>query len=102
MPVWHDGRTVRGYKSEQFVDAWLRVVDVRGVSCVRTDPASEAPPNGPNASNAETPERPKPLVVGDDGLLELLDRALTDGHITESERRERRLSHFAVRGRGAM
>ena len=29
MPVWVDGQTVRGYKREQFADAWLRVLGVR-------------------------------------------------------------------------
>jgi hypothetical protein len=36
--------------------------------------------------------------VGDDDYLELLDRALADGFITEQERRARRRTHFAVRG----
>jgi Protein of unknown function (DUF3631) len=76
MPVWIDGQTVRGYKADQFLDAWLRVLGVRGVrgvrsgfpsqdrltgpnaltpsenGGVRSDPASEAEPNAPNAPNA--------------------------------------------------
>jgi hypothetical protein len=39
-------------------------------------------------------------LVGDDGYLELLDRALRGGFVTDHERRRCRLLHFAVR-RGA-
>jgi AAA domain len=37
-------------------------------------------------------------VVGDDGYLELLDRALANRMITEKERRQRRLIHLTIRG----
>jgi phage/plasmid-associated DNA primase len=40
--------------------------------------------------------RPLP-IFGDDGYLELLDRALAGGHITEQERRQRRLFHLVAR-----
>lgn len=43
-----------------------------------------------------------PPIVGDDGFLELLDRALEGGHITDRERRERRLLHFTLRCLGAV
>jgi hypothetical protein len=36
-------------------------------------------------------------LPGDDGFLESLDQALAGGSITARERRERRLTHFAIR-----
>jgi hypothetical protein len=39
----------------------------------------------------------RPVVIGDDDYVELLDRALAGGFITEQERRQRRLLHFAIR-----
>jgi Protein of unknown function (DUF3631) len=54
MPVWVDGQTVRGYKAEQFTEAWLRVLGVRGVSDVRSGSSIEAAPNAANAPNANT------------------------------------------------
>lgn len=60
MPVWVDGETVRGYKREQFQDAWSRYLPdaaVSGVRAVRAGLPDEAPPNAPNAPNAQgTPQ----------------------------------------------
>jgi hypothetical protein len=53
MPVWIDGKTVRGYKAEQFADAFHRVLGVRSVSAVRSDATSHTPPNVPSAPNAQ-------------------------------------------------
>jgi hypothetical protein len=39
----------------------------------------------------------RPVVVGDDNYVELLDRALAGGFVTEREHRRRRLLHLAVR-----
>jgi hypothetical protein len=52
MPVWVDGKTVRGYKREQFENTWLRVLGVRGVSNGRYGSPSDAAPNAPTAPNA--------------------------------------------------
>jgi hypothetical protein len=52
MPVWIDGATVRGYKADQFTEAWLRVLGVRGVRGVRSGSSTDAAPNAPNAPNA--------------------------------------------------
>ena len=52
MPVWVDGKTVRGYKSSQFDDAFLRVLGVRSVRNVRNESPSQKTPNAPNAPNA--------------------------------------------------
>jgi hypothetical protein len=96
MPVWNDGQTVRGYKLEQFDEPFARVLGVRGVRCVRSQSASHAAPNSPNAPNASGDEAPI-IVVGDDGYLELLDRAHAGGFVTDLERRERRLLHLTIR-----
>jgi hypothetical protein len=52
LPVWVDGKTGRGYKLEQFADAFHRVLSVRSVRTVRSGTATDAGPNGPNAPNA--------------------------------------------------
>jgi hypothetical protein len=52
MPVWTDEGTVRGYKAEQFGEAFARVLGVRGVRSVRSGLAPDAAPNRPNAPNA--------------------------------------------------
>jgi hypothetical protein len=52
MPVWTEGRTVRGYKAEQFEEAWFRVLGVRSVRNVRSESPSQKTPNAPNAPNA--------------------------------------------------
>jgi putative DNA primase/helicase len=52
MAVRVDGKTVRGYKVEQFQDAFHRVLGVRSVSSVRSGSTSQAAPNAPNAPNA--------------------------------------------------
>jgi hypothetical protein len=57
MPVWIDGEAVRGYKREQFADAFARVLGVRSVRDVRSGSSSHAAPNAPNAPNAEDAER---------------------------------------------
>jgi hypothetical protein len=57
MPVWVEGATVRGYKREQFEDAWARYLPplqggVRSVSTVRSGSSNHAAPNAPNSPNA--------------------------------------------------
>jgi hypothetical protein len=85
MPVWADGHTVRGYKVEQFADAFYRVLGVRSVSSVSSVLPSEAEPNRPNPPNAQgTNGRPS---LGDPGFPMVLDRAFAEGHITAGELR---------------
>jgi Protein of unknown function (DUF3631) len=93
MPVWVDGRTVRGYKAEQFADAWLRVLGVRGVRSVRSgsqsqddltppntlgeegvrpNPFSDAAPNAPNAPNTSYAENGREWLAAD-GIWRSLD-----------------------------
>jgi hypothetical protein len=80
MPVWADGQTVKGYKSEQFADAWLRVLGVRRVSEVRSGSSIEAapnPPNRPNPARAEQ-ERQGEQAQRDTERWESLEHALLD------------------------
>jgi hypothetical protein len=65
MPVWVDSQTVRGYKAEQFTEAWLRVLGVRGVSAVRSGTSIEAAPNAANAPNAIGAEEHASAAVPD-------------------------------------
>jgi hypothetical protein len=68
MPVWVEGRTVKGYKREQFENAWSRHLPVQGevreVSGVSPGPEIEndlTEPNPPNPS-------PNPGVSGNPAL----------------------------------
>jgi hypothetical protein len=98
MSVRHDGKVVRGYRVEQFADAFARVLTVTTVTPVTTEAASQARCNGDNACNANHAAAAPIIVVGDDGYLDLLDRAHRNGHITDRERRDRRRLHFTIRG----
>jgi Protein of unknown function (DUF3631) len=94
MPVWVDGKTVRGYKAEQFDEAFLRVLGVRSVRNVRSESASQAAPNTPNAPNASgTGESPLP---GDDGFLDWIANGHRDGWITTEEALVRQRTHELV------
>jgi hypothetical protein len=50
--VWVQGETVRGYKREQFADAFHRVLGVRSDRSLRTGSSSDAAPNAPTTPNA--------------------------------------------------
>jgi hypothetical protein len=99
MPVWVDGETHRGYKLEQFEDAWLRVLGVRSVRSVRSESPSGAAPNTPNAPNTLGAEQGKPLapLLGDPGYPLFVDAACQNGHITEHELVELAALHKLVR-----
>ena len=86
MPVWADGETVRGYKVDQFADAFSRL-GVRRGSSVRSETRSQAAPNVPNAPNAPNASRAESPVpaVGDETFLTWLFRRLEQGLITEAE-----------------
>jgi hypothetical protein len=75
MPVWVDGQTVRGYKREQFADAWHRVLGVRDVRDVGSGSSTDAAPNAPNAPNAIDGEGAKNgdahLTLDDDAIAAL-------------------------------
>jgi hypothetical protein len=103
MPVYSDGKTVRGYKADQFADAFQQfgLPSVRSVRCVRHEGTSEAGANAPNASNASTAgvrsngRRPLP---GDAGYPTVLARAFENGHVTEQEMGELFELHRALAG----
>jgi hypothetical protein len=98
LPVWVDGKTVRGYKREQFEDAWARVLGVRSVRNARSEYPSQAAPNTPNVPNA--PHADGRAVPGDDGFLEAVAAAHRNGQITNDEALDRERTHkFVVRGR---
>jgi hypothetical protein len=95
MAVWSHGETVRGYKREQFWDAWVRVLGVSRDSGVSPGSRSQAAPNGPDAPNAQDAWRP---TVGNPGYLLMLDTAYSAGHLTDAELVEQQQLHRFVRG----
>lgn len=95
MPVWVEGETVRGYKLEQFDDAFSRVLGVRGARNVRRESAWGKASNTPTTPNAPHASEGKNGAPTD--RLEVLREALDGGHITEAEYRETRLRHFRLR-----
>jgi hypothetical protein len=99
MPVWADGEKHRGYKHEQFGDAWLRVLGGRGGRDGRSGAAIEAAPT--------TPTTPTALYAmgiplpGDDCFLDHLLDAYRIDYLTEAEVLEREQHHrLVLAGRG--
>jgi hypothetical protein len=104
MSVYTDGHTVRGYRIEQFSDAFAQL-GVRSVRSVRGEARSEAGSNASDASNASVAEHvsgddpvqdeldhyrevlawPTRPVIGDEEFLQLLYEALQAETITEAE-----------------
>jgi hypothetical protein len=81
-----DGVVVRGYKREQFADAFHRVLGVTSVTSVTSGLAPSAGSNAGNACNASGTNGRRPLL-GDPGYPMLLDRAYAEGHLTADELR---------------
>jgi hypothetical protein len=98
LPVWVEGKTVKGYKVEQFENAFLRVLGVRRVRGVRSRTASEAEPNRPNPPNPQdTRERRNGVPIADDPEFpEFVDDAFHNGRVTEAEWLERRKTHALI------
>jgi hypothetical protein len=94
MPVYADGETVRGYKVEQFSDAFAQL-GVRSVRSVRSESRSQAGSNAPNASSASTVESHRP-AIGDDAFLPWLYARLEQGLITEAEWHDSDYAHRLV------
>jgi hypothetical protein len=65
MPVWSEGETVRGYKADQFSDAFAQL-GVRSVRDVRGEARSDTAPNTPNAPNTSAAE----LIIPEGALVE--------------------------------
>jgi Protein of unknown function (DUF3631) len=94
MPVWVDGEKHRGYKHEQFEEAWRRVLGGRTGRDGRSEPPSEAAPTTPTTPTTHHAEDGQPLiVVGDAGYLDLLAAAHAAGYITTAEALEREAEH---------
>ena len=94
MPVRVDGETARGYKVEQFADAFARALSVTGVTSVTSNAASQAGGNARNASNGY----PAEACLGDEMFPIVLANAVRDGHITEPEAEGRYAVHKFVCG----
>ena len=87
MPVWSEGKTVKGYKPDQFADAFAQL-GVREVRRVRGDSRGQTAPNSPNPPNPEYAgqrENGHVRLPGDGGYLEWLYAKLADGHVTPDE-----------------
>jgi hypothetical protein len=99
MPVWVDGEKHRGYKLEQFEDAWLRVLGGRGGRDGRSESPSQEAPTTPTTSTALGAGDTGPLspLLGDPGYPLLIDVACQDGLMTEQERLELTALHKLVR-----
>lgn len=101
MPVKVAGETVRGYKVEQFEDAFAQLA-LRSVTGVTHESQSHAGSNAGNASNASTREqgengRPLP---GDDGYLPRMFAAFEEGLITEGQWKQAEKAHRVAVTRG--
>jgi uncharacterized protein DUF3631 len=98
MPVWTEGQTVRGYKAEQFEEAWVRVLGVRRVRNVRNESPSQKTPNATNATNAgdtggATAHIP---LLGEEGFLDSVATAHRRGLLRTDEALERERTHNLV------
>ena len=104
MPVKVDGETVRGYKVEQFADAFARALGVTGVTSVTSKASSQAGGNAGNAGNAY-PSRPP--LLGDAMYPVYLADKVKEGHLTHEEAQQQYAHHRLVEtfceesGRGA-
>jgi hypothetical protein len=87
MPVKVDGETVRGYKVEQFADAFARALGVTGVTSVTSKASSQA---GGNAGNAYPSGRP---LLGDAMYPVYLADKVKEGHLTPKEARQQYAHH---------
>jgi hypothetical protein len=99
MPVKVEGKTVRGYKVEQFAEAFRRVLGVTSVTSVTSESPSHAGGNAGNAGNAlgtgESTNGRYPLP-GDDDFLDAIAAAHMAGHITTAEALDRENTHKLV------
>lgn len=91
MAVWVDGEKARGFKREQFEDAWKRYLteeNGRSGRSGRSRMAPEAGPTTPTAPTAsgdgERADRPFPLL-GDLDYLDFIAARHRDGHLTTAE-----------------
>jgi hypothetical protein len=97
LPIWIDGEKARGYKLDQFSDAFLRVLGGRSGRDGRSGLPSEAAPTAPTAPTAldamAGADRP---LLGDEMYPLLLAEAGNGDHITEQEFNELHQLHKLV------
>lgn len=99
MAVKAEGRTVRGYKAEQFAQAFHRVLGVTGVTSVTSRIAWGAEGNARNAGNAVSTGKgtnDRTPLSGDDDFLDFILAAHRAGHITTAEALEREQTHKLI------
>jgi hypothetical protein len=90
MPVWVDGQTVRGYKAEQFTEAWLRVLGVRSGSSIGAAPNSPNPPNAIGGEERATRTSTSATSASESGSRRSTRPASPRGGSTTCGRRSRR------------
>lgn len=109
MSVYAGGETVRGYKPDQFIDAWRRVLGVSGVRGVSRPSTSGRASNAMNTSGAShagassqrrTSTADVPLL-GDSGYLDFIRRHYVAANITREEWLGRVASHARILRAGA-
>jgi Protein of unknown function (DUF3631) len=99
MPVKVEGETVRGYKREQFAEAFHRVLGVTRVTSVTSKSPSQAEGNAGNAGNAQYANGEVPSF-GDVDYLDYVLACVAAGHITTGEALELEQIHeLILRGR---
>jgi hypothetical protein len=99
MPVWVEGETVKGYKVEQFADAFHRVLGVSGVRGVRSAlalGAASTPPNPPNPLGIRDAGNGRIPLPGDSEFSAFADLCFHEGRLTESEWLGRRHLHALI------
>jgi len=97
MSVKVDGTTVRGYKVEQFANAFLRVLGVTGVTGVTSRSAPHAASNASNAGNAQLAVgRGAVPLLGDLDYLDFVAARHREGHLTTGEALEQERLHRLV------
>jgi Protein of unknown function (DUF3631) len=116
LSIWVEGENARGYKREQFEDAWLRVVSGRSGRSGRSDSPSQNEPTAPTTPTTlgsnealdrilpppSTNGREQPPFPGDDDFLDYIAAVHRNGHITTAEALEREGVHALIlRARGA-
>jgi Protein of unknown function (DUF3631) len=98
MPVKVEGQTVRGYKVEQFSEAFYRVLGVTRVTRVTPEFPRRAAGNASNAGNAQhagegTNRTP---ILGDPDYLAFIAGVHENGHITTEEALELERLHGLI------
>jgi hypothetical protein len=93
MPVRAHGEVVRGYKREQFADAFHRVLGVTSVTAVTSGTSIDAASNGSNACNAVPTKAPH---LGHPMYPPTLADAVRDGFITIAEANQQLTLHKLI------